>query len=110
LAGSPVAQQARRSLEISCADGHTDNQCGDEQYVPMSEINSGGIKTIYWSKNYQVEWIKTDDGQNLFSTTPAPVAWEYLLIALFPILGFFIQWGAVRAIGWVATGFIQSSK
>ena len=42
LAGSPVAQQARRSLEISCADGHTDNQCGDEQYVPMSRNRMGG--------------------------------------------------------------------
>ena len=51
LAASPVAQQARRSLEVVCADGHADNQCGDEQYVPMSEVNSGGIKTIYWIRN-----------------------------------------------------------
>lgn len=117
LAASPLAQQARRSLEISCADGHIDNQCGDEKYNPMSEINSGGIKTIYWSKkdslgkiNYQAGLIQTDDGQNLISTTPAPSAWEYLSSALFPILGFFIAWGAVRAIGWVGAGFISSGK
>ncbi len=116
LAASPVAQQARRSLEIACADGHTDNQCGDEQYVPMSEVNSGGITTIYWNKkeslskiSYQVAWIKTDDGQNLFPTSERS-AWHDPLIALFPILGFFVPWGAVRAIGWVGAGFVASPK
>jgi hypothetical protein len=143
LAASPVAQQARHSLEIACAenpvappsktylddngnpisgqpaprvDGHTDNQCGDEQYVPMSEINSGGIKTIYWNKkdsfgkiSYEAGLVQTDDGQNLFPTSE-PSAWNDPLIALFPVLGFFIPWGAVRAIGWVGAGFIQGSK
>ena len=109
LAASPVVQQARRSIETACAQNPSDKQCGDERYVPMSEFNSGGIKTIYWSKDYQVEWIKTDDGQNLFSTTPAPAVWEYLLVALFPILGFFIPWGAIRAIGWVVGGFVKST-
>jgi len=117
LAMSSVAQQARRSLEVACADGHADNQCGDESYVPMSEVNSGGITTIYWSRkeslgkiSYQVEWIKTDDGDNLFSTTPSPSAWQWLKIVLLPVLGFLIPWGTLRAIGWVGAGFIQSSK
>jgi len=110
LAASPVAQQARRSLEIACADGHADNQCGDGHFVPMSEFDSGEIKTIYWSKDYQVGWIKTEDGQNLFSTTPAPAAWEYLLVALLPVFGFLIPWGAVRAIAWVGAGFVTGPK
>lgn len=110
LAASPIVQQARHSLEIACADGHASVQCGDKTYVPMSEVHSGGIETIYWSKDFQVEWIKTDDGQNLFSTTPAPSKWSYLLVALFPTLGFFIPWGAVRAIGWVGAGFVASPK
>jgi hypothetical protein len=116
LASSPVSRQARESLENACADGHTDKQCGDEKYAPMTEVKSGEIKTIYWSKkdsvgkiNYQVSLIQTEDGQNLFPTS-APSAWNNLLIALFPILGFFIPWGAVCAIGWVGAGFIQSSK
>lgn len=115
LAASPVVQQARRSLEIACADGHTDNQCGDEKYVPMSEVNSGGIKTIYWNKNgsfgkikYQVGEIDTEDSQHLFPTSE-PSDWNDPLIALFPILGFFIP-GAVRAIGWVGGGFVTSPK
>jgi hypothetical protein len=107
LAVSPAAQHALNSLKLTCAQDASDKQCGDEKYVPMSEVNSGGITTIYWSRDYQVQWIKTDDGQNLFSTTPTPAAWEYLLGALLPVFGFLIPWGAVRAIGWVGAGFIK---
>ena len=49
--------------------------------------------------------IQTPSGQR-FYPTPAPSAWSYLLIAILPILGFFIPWGAVRAVGWVVAGFV----
>jgi hypothetical protein len=74
-----------------------------------SELNKVGIKTVHWAKDYGVESIETGEGQTLYPT-PAPSAWTYLLIALFPILGFFIPWGAVRAIGWVGAGFAASPK
>lgn len=107
LAASPFVQQARRSIEIACADDPSDKQCADATHNPMSEVNSNGIKTIYWGKDYQVGLIQTDDGQNLFPT-PVPSAWTYLWVALFWIVpGFFIPWGAVRAIGWVLAGFFQ---
>jgi len=83
-----------------------------EDAVPLpSEVNAGGIKTIYWAKGwaYTIESIEIDDGQTLYPT-PAPSAWLCLLIALFPAIGFFIPWGAVRAIGWVGAGFVASSK
>jgi hypothetical protein len=110
LAGSAAAQEALHSLKLTCAQDPSNKQCGDEQYVPMSEVNSGGIETIYWSKDYRVEWIKTDDGENLFATSPSPPAWEYLLVAIFPILGFFIPWGIIRAVGWVGAGFVAPLK
>ena len=110
LAVSPAAQNALRSLKVVCAQAPSDKQCGDEQYVPMSEINSGGIKTIYWSKDYRAELIQTDDGENLIATSPLPPAWEYLLVAILPILGFFIPWGAVRALSWVGAGFLKTSR
>jgi hypothetical protein len=72
-------------------------------------VNKGGIKAIHWTKTLGVESIETDDGQTLYPT-PAPPAWLYLLIALFPILGFFLPWGAVRVIGWVGAGFVASPK
>ena len=72
-------------------------------------LNRGGIKAIHWSNDYRIEEIDTQGGQYLFPT-PAPFAWLYCLIVLLPILGFLIPWGAVRAIGWVGTGFAESSK
>jgi hypothetical protein len=76
---------------------------------PPSIVNEGDIKTIHWTKVLGVESIETEDGQTLYPTS-APPAWEYFLIALLPILGFLIPWGAVRAIGWVGAGFVQPSK
>lgn len=74
-----------------------------------SEINKGGISTIHWAKDYSVESIESEPNLYLYPTQ-APSAWTYLLIALFPILGFFIPWGAVRAIGWVGAGFVAGPK
>jgi hypothetical protein len=80
-----------------------------------SEVNKDGIKTINWDRDQVwkdasgIYSIETTDGQTLYPT-PAPAAWEYLLIVLFPILGFFIPWGAVRAIGWVGAGFFGSPQ
>jgi hypothetical protein len=78
--------------------------------VPVStQVNKGGITTINWGHDYEVASIETSDGETL-SPTPAPAAWEYLLVVLFPVAGFVIPWGAVRAIGWVGAGFVASAK
>lgn len=76
-------------------------------YTP-SELNNGGIKTVHF-ENREIASIETQDGQTLF-LTPAPSAWSYLSVALFPVLGFFLPWGVVRAIGWVGAGFFKPSK
>jgi len=80
-------------------------EAAKEYRARHSDFIGGEIKTITWTKTYMIESIETQDGQTLYPT-PAPSAWLYLLIALLPVLGFFIPWGAIRAIGWVGTGFI----
>jgi hypothetical protein len=77
--------------------------------ITDSEVDKGGIKSIQWTKEQGVRSIETEEGQTLYPTR-APAGWTYLLIALLPILGFFIPWGAVRAVGWVAVGFIAGPK
>ena len=74
-----------------------------------SEVKKGGINTIHWAKDYSVESIETEPNFYLYPE-PVPGAWEYVLIVLLPIPGFFIPWGAVRAIGWVGAGFVASGK
>lgn len=75
--------------------------------ITPSIVQQDGIKLIGWNKGYQVAFIETQDGQTLHPT-PTPGARSYVLIAILPLLGFFIPWGAVRAIGWVGAGFFQS--
>jgi hypothetical protein len=89
-----------------------------------SELNRGGIKTISWTYGFaedsinasfpwprrlDVKLIETQDGETL-APTPRPSAWAYLSIILFPILGFFIPWGVIRAIGWMGAGFVTNPK
>lgn len=72
--------------------------------VPPSEVNTGRIRTIRWSRKLGVVSIETADGQKLFPT-PGPRTSTYLLIGFLPVLGFILPWGAIRAIGWVGVGF-----
>ncbi len=103
LANSGVVQQERKRLQtpIDLSAGIVGGFIHDP-----SEVDAGGIKTINWAENYGVYSIETTDGQTLYAT-PAPSAWEYLWIPVFLFLGFFIPWGAVRAIGWTLEGFIH---
>lgn len=105
LAASDVVAQERKSFAgwVSI-DPKTGERIQWEQ-----EVNKGGIKTIHWTKNNDIESIETEDGQKLFPT-PAPAASKYLLLALFPVLGFFIPWGTVRATEWVWAGFAKKSE
>lgn len=74
-----------------------------------SQPNKAGIKNIHWTENFGVESIETEGGETLYPT-PAPSAWTFLLVAVFPCIGFLIPWGTVRAIGWVGAGFAASPK
>jgi len=40
-------------------------------------------------------------------TIHAPSAWSYVLQMIFPLVGFAVPWGMIRAIGWVLAGFFQ---
>jgi predicted small secreted protein len=105
LATSDVVEQERKSQA-----GWVSIDPKTEERVDWYQlIDKGGINTIHWTKDNEIESIGTQDGQTLYPT-PAPSAWLYLLVALFPILGFFIPWGAIRAIGWVGAGFFKPVK
>lgn len=105
LSTSDIVKQERKSLAgwVSIDPKTGERTQWDQQ------VNKGGIKTIHWTEDNQIESIVPEDGLALYPT-PAPAAGTYLLIALFPFLGFFIPWGAIRAIGWVGAGFVQPSK
>jgi len=118
FASSNIVQQKRKVLRQTEGDAKPTKPT-DEVWIanpaytpPPDEVNTGGIKTIRWASmatGYAVESIDTEDGQTLYQT-PAPSAWQYLLVVAFPSLGFFTPWGVIRAIFWVGAGFIQQVK
>lgn len=139
LANSPVVRQARKSCFEDSSQSQSEHgpwekyQTPQENlpplpkgaklippycYMPLndpnafyytpSETNSGEMKTVHF-ENREIASIETTNGQTLYPT-PAPDVWSYFLIAILPVLGFFVPWGAVRAIGWVGAGFVARPK
>jgi hypothetical protein len=103
FAASDVVQQERRN----CLSDNPPR--GYAKLGSQLQANGAGIEAINWTEDCKVENLETDVGEWLYPGL-APRSWEYLLIALFPVVGFFIPWGAVRAIGWVGAGFVTSPK
>jgi hypothetical protein len=106
LGGSDVVQQERKcrldGILSAFSDNPADSKVKDPKTgvvidwseaqplfpkAPYSDPNRGGIKEIVWTKDFGVKYFESEDGQTLYPT-PAPSAWEYLLIALFPSLDF----------------------
>jgi len=108
LATSDAVRQERKTL-------HSVTEYDAQGNPIRSDVNRDGIKTILWDKDHVwndasgIYSIETDSGQDLFPTA-APAVWEYLLVVLFPGVGFLIPWGVVRAIGWVGAGFVSKSS
>ena len=105
-ANSDAVQQDRKDFLAGWVS--IDHKTG-ERIQWDQQVDKDGIKTIHWTKDNEIESIEAEDGQTLYPT-PAPSAWLYLLIALFPVLGFLIPWGVVRSVGWVGAGFVQPAK
>jgi hypothetical protein len=106
LAASDIVRQERQKLKMDLPrltnPTVTDSSGWESGVYPIAT----GIKTIHWGKDYGVYSIETEDGLTFFPT-PTPAAYNYLLIVLWPCLGFFIPWGAIRAIGWVGAGLMK---
>ena len=62
----------------------------------------------YSCANGRIVSIDTESG-TIDSTTMLSVRF-YLLLALYPILGFFIPWAANRVLEWVCAGFVEHAK
>lgn len=105
LANTDEVKQERKARQLGWIVTDTDGRPVDPN---ASVINANGIGTIHWTADFAIEYIETQDGQMLFPAQ-LPGAWSYILIAVFPLLGFFIPWGVVRGLGWVVAGFVQPS-
>ena len=103
LAASDVVQQERKNCLSDIPPP------GYAKLGSQLQANGAGIKAINWTEDCKVENLETDAGEWLYPEL-APRFWEYPLIALLPVFGFLIPWGAIRAIGWVGAGFVAGPK
>ncbi len=104
-----AAQQQYQYIRDEAGPAGPWERAAEEYRKQQADVNNGGIKTIHWGEGFAVASIETQDGQTLYPT-PAPGVWSYFLIAILPMLGFFIPWGVVRAIGWTLAGFFQPAR
>ena len=74
-----------------------------------SDVNKGGIRTIFWANNYGVKSLETEDGQ-MIVPEPAPSFWSYPQALTFPFIGFLAPWGLISALIWVGAGFVEAPK
>jgi hypothetical protein len=79
-------------------------------FTALGTIEADGLSITSFTcvDNLRVDSIDTNIGH--FDFTPAPSVWAYLSIALYPILGFFVPWGANRLLEWVCAGFVEHRK
>ncbi len=52
----------------------------------------------------EINLIETADGRQIYKTDP-PTFRSYLLLPVFPVLGFFLPWGVIRTLTWIGVGF-----
>lgn len=100
----PYAQQKESNALSAQPEKESDSQSapsnevvlGYSTYDPApTEVNAGGIKVIHWTRDYGVESLDMDDGRSIHPS-PEPSSWVYFMIAMCPVVGFFIPWGGVR--------------
>ncbi len=107
LASSPVVQHERRLMKY-LAPGITPPLAPGDLPNP-STFTNGEVRKINWTWDFEIASLELEDRETLYAM-PAPGPWSYVLIAILPVLGFFVPWIAVRSVGWVFVGFVQPSK
>ncbi len=130
----PVVSEAKRVA--SGVDGKTpkksieeivNESCGGEcvkcgESGGSAPIKEGGIKRVFFgayttvggehcfsskTSANDITAIQTDDGQTILRTDP-PATTSYIALLVFPLVGFLVPWGILKALTWIATGFFPA--
>lgn len=106
LASSEVVQKEHACLLRGNGGGSPIIQGENSQ---ATVVNKGTIKSIIWKMDKSILAIETDDG-DLVPATEAVSVWQYAPIGLLLLLGFIAPWGFLRAVEWVACGFMKKHE
>lgn len=72
-------------------------------------IIGDAVKRIYFGSDQQVNSITDSDMRRLYRTTSPHYSREYLLLFVWPIIGFFAPWLLLTGLRWVIVGFISGA-
>jgi hypothetical protein len=84
-----------------------DDENGGRYLLPANPLlrgNRDGINTVHVDPARMVSSIELSTGE-LITRTEAPHLSAYLLLLLYPVLGFLLPWGGIRILTWVGIGF-----
>jgi hypothetical protein len=83
----------------------------DGSWATMSvSVGVGGIKEVTADRTGTISLIELSTGESVQRVEP-PSMGRYLIPLLYPVLGFLLPWGAVRAVTWVGSGlFVPTSE
>ena len=84
-----------------------DDENGGRHLLPANPLlrgNRDGINTVNVDPARMVSSIELSTGE-LITRTEAPHLSAYLLLLLYPVLGFLLPWGGIRILTWVGIGF-----
>jgi len=72
-------------------------------------IYANGIREAMMNKNGALRAIHLETGEWAEEST-SPRLKSYLVTLLYPILGFILPWGVMRALTWVGSGFFEPNR
>jgi hypothetical protein len=80
-----------------------------ERLDSLLKDNRDGINGVHFDSQKRVVSIEFISGDRV-ERTDTPKFSAYLFVLAFPVGGFLIPWGVIRALSWVLTGFSRSTE
>jgi hypothetical protein len=74
---------------------------------PLLKGNPDGIEKVHIDATGVISSIGLSTGETIYQTDLPSFFRAYLAPALFPLAGFLLPWGALKAVAWVGAGFFQ---
>jgi len=97
---------AKRLMDSVDAKKPKTNPWDNDPIVTSNPWDNDPIVTRQWDEQ---ENLITGAPQDTPAAPPPVALWQYLPALAFPLLGFFLPWGAIKALTWIGTGFVTSS-
>ena len=100
------------SKEIDAASKSDDCKLFDPVYaagLAVVSVNLGGIRRVIVDRAGDASSIELSSGETV-QRAEAPRVRAYLILLLYPVLGFLLPWGIVRVLTWVGSGFVAQTR